>query len=259
MSNIQKLIEGGALVGQRVKGAQGLDRVRAGLKGLIDAGLLTDPRDRKQISQVMRALPGPFGRGETASDSEIVGFFDWMANENWDPVGFGSDTRFAGRGVVDDPRNDWNAGRERCDLYSIIATDVVAGNTGANSTASIAALDTVYRNAVLWLHTDGGRVRNITSLQVDGRSFYLGPATSMPCDLADITLEPHPQRQGIYLGTVNRSLSVTAFIPTSSTTVHWEVLLDAETDTLDQHRPGARVLHRGRYASGGLSSLLAGV
>lgn len=226
---------------QRIKGKQGTDRIRSGLAALKDFGLVENPRDRYQLGSALKALPGPFGSSE-ASDSELVGFFDYAAS--FDPVGV-----HGGRynGIFDhDPRRDEDQGRENCDLYSIAAADTAAGATGANVTLANTALDTEYYNAVLWLYTGVGKVRNVVTISVDGRPFFLGPAASMPADIADVTLEPHPMRQGIYLGNLNRSLSVTAFLETSATAVHWELLLDAETKNGGTQRPNQRVMRRGR-------------
>lgn len=248
-----RLLEKTGTIAQRVKPVRGAQRVQTGVKSLMEEGLLKNPKDRREWGQLLREMPGPFG-GDVASDQDIMSFFDWLSDSfEFDPVGYGSDSRLAGLGVINDPRNDYDPERADCDLYSIVATDVAAGSTGANSTGTITNLDTAYRKAVLWLYTDGGRIRNITTLTVDNRQFYLGPANSMPADVCDLTLEPHPRRQGIYLGNLNRSLSVTVFIPTSATAVHWEILLDAEIDNANEHRPGGRVLHKFRSRPGTMS------
>lgn len=231
-----------AAIGSQIRGLTGLQRMKAGLAAMKNAGLVADQNNAGQVRQAMKDLPGPFGDGDPREElGHFLNFAEGASYAPFDPTGYpgGRYTGLSGG----DPRDDGTE-RDACDVFGIIAGDVAAGSTGASANIINSALDTEYRRSVLWLWTDGGKVRNITEIKVDNRVFYLGPSASVPADLCDVTLEPHPRRQGIYLGTIKKSLSVTAFIATSATAVHWEALLDGEVDNMDTQRPSGRILSR---------------
>lgn len=217
----------------RLQGLSGAPRRAAALSHLQAAGVMAHNQDGDGLQRFLLSAPGPYG-ATMPQVNDFDAFLDDVVKGSllpvFDPIG-GDGGRYAGQGRQARPVTIWD--RPGADLYSLGTGALAGGDITDTLTVEISG---DYTEAVLLFNTAEGRVKRITSLEVDGQPFHFGEGGVMGANMLDLGLEYHPGRNGIYLGDLSKTIEIIVDVETSDAAT-WEAYVHGLSRQARKFRP----------------------
>ena len=177
-------------------------------------------QDDGGIRRMLIETPGPWGAGAVDTDLRVFaeegpGYLERVSNLR--AMGTGLSDRFIHRGPDRGRPDDYEFDQDEADdreWFTLARAQVASGATTDTETIDLKG---VYENAELWLETGDGQITWVTALTVGKTPYDFGEAEYFPAQFADPYLEFNRLREGIYIGTLRESLSISVELRTAPT------------------------------------------
>lgn len=213
LSRIVELAQGAAPVISRYGG----NNPRQLMNGLHAAGLIKHGNDRAGLAQLMQVLPGAFPRSPMPDDNEIESWAGYMVNALPELLQIGPTAAIGSDGSLRASRDgdDYNGHT----WYALGEESTAAPVALTSDTLSVTDIGGVYRDAVLFVNTDAGKVKKLTAVTVDEEPLFLGTGGFVDAPLVDIELLGQGPAVGLYLGDIEDEITITYQVAPSSSDV----------------------------------------
>lgn len=177
-------------------------------------------QDDGPIRRMLIETPGPWGAGAVDTDLRVFaeegpGYLERLGSWDGPPGRGGLSDRFIHRGPDAGRPDAFEFDQDEADdreWFTLARAQVASGATTDSETIDLKG---VYENAELWLETGDGQITWVTALTVGKTPYDFGEAEYFPAQFADPYLEFNRLREGIYIGTLRESLTISVELRTA--------------------------------------------